>query len=604
MGKKRRSRILDEAEFRESFGYRRSGTGSTRQTPQTVIKTFSSSPRTPRETPGLFPSIDSASWTSRDDLGSRDELGSSGDMIEVGTTERAATFEIDRIETYSSSGVGSESSEVICPVPDQANLPAPDLPLEMQLQINRRASRYRPIQIRIAASSHVNVEQAGHLHHRVGRRKWQLVWCVVVDYLLYLYESIGADVTVDVINLSSYTPIANLTQPHRSKFKMKIVDREAETHEFYTESSSDFYLWFASFDRLHQHRPHPTTVTMSDPPKYDFLKTNAICLGLSPSAREKQKIDEKYRQLQVDCVVGVQSKMTRLTQRRHSTSQKISKMNFDSKKSQTGVKVRKSGLQNDLSEINEEIKQTVFYSKESMSRIAADRERELRGLNSDKPSSSSFEYLDESDENDLLGLSIDTAEATIDHRHRSLKVKKKNRLSGIGEKSLKKIQNFSRSLSRSKSAMDESARPTHLKLKKELSASSMISAPFDRPKSMIDFPKTFDIYPGDDRLLSDDTAATSTRSSNYFGESRAKLSIHQSSFEDDDCFGREVSTDESTVERREQNKVYNLSTLDESTLDEIRQFDQFATDFGAVVVSTSDRPVPTSAERPFRENLI
>ena len=113
MGKKRRSRIIDEAEFREAFGYRQNA--SARQTPRTVIKTYSP----PIGRNGNFPS-DSASWTSRD------ELGSSGDLIE------------ERIETYSSSGVGSESSEL------PSGLEIPEIPLEMQLQINRRASRYKP----------------------------------------------------------------------------------------------------------------------------------------------------------------------------------------------------------------------------------------------------------------------------------------------------------------------------------------------------------------------------------------------------------------------------------------------------------------------------
>lgn len=47
-----------------------------------------------------------------------------------------------------------------------------------KLQINRRASRYRPIRVNIEASSHVRQEHAGYIHHRVGRRKWTQIWAV------------------------------------------------------------------------------------------------------------------------------------------------------------------------------------------------------------------------------------------------------------------------------------------------------------------------------------------------------------------------------------------------------------------------------------------
>ena len=627
--KKRRSRIIDEAEFREAFGYRQ--TLSARPTPKTVIKTKAKSEYATAEGGNSggnnFPS-DSASWTSRDEMGSRDELGSSGDLVDDVVGGVGSSVYEDRVETYSSSGVGSESSEVVGnSVGEEVIGGESDLPLEMQLQINRRASRYKPIRIRIPAASHVEIVQAGALNHRVGRRKWQLVWCVVVERLLYVYESTVSDVTLDVINLSNYTPIANLTQPNRSKFKMKIVSREencsanangSETHEFYTENSSDFYLWFAALDRIRQQRELSARQTMNrneiigsgeEMPRktFDFLKANEIHMGMSPRSVEKQKIQEKYHQMQVDCVMDVQSKMTRLAQRRNSTSQKISRLNAKSggspSSSSSSTIGRRCGLKSELSEIDEEIKQTVFYSKESMSRIAASRERELRKYSENlSPNFCSFEYQEESDDDsyaELVGISLDPA--AIDHRATVFKAKKKsNRLSG--SRPLKKIQSFARSLSRSKSAVDESKRPTRELLKKELSASSIVSdaKSFDRPKSMIDFPK----FESEPPLSSDDT-----RSSNH--GSRPKLSIYHSSFDDDDIMGGAVrgrttmSSDNClpSAAKAEANMRFNMASLDESTLDELRRFDEFASAFSKAA-TVSENAENASAEPPYRENLI
>ena len=77
---------------------------------------------------------------------------------------------------------------------------------------------------------------------------------------------------------------------------------------------------------------------------------------------------------------------------------------------------RKGGLQNELEEINEEIKQTEILSKEAMSKIAAERERELGRLDLggrlDRtrriPEKNQLEFFEESEEeefSDLLGLS-------------------------------------------------------------------------------------------------------------------------------------------------------------------------------------------------------
>lgn len=71
---------------------------------------------------------------------------------------------------------------------------------------------------------------------------------------------------------------------------------------------------------------------------------------------------------------------------------------------------RKGGLQNELEEINEEIKQTEISSKEAMSKIAAERERELGRLDRSRrlPEKGQLEFYEESEEeefSDLLGLS-------------------------------------------------------------------------------------------------------------------------------------------------------------------------------------------------------
>ena len=155
MGKKRRSRILDDEEFRESFGF--SQNSIRRNNPvTTILKTHSRD----RDLP-----CDSGSWTSRDELGSSgDVLDSTGDVLDSAG---------DYIETYSSSGVGSESSELIATAEDRVVIVS-DMPLAMQLQINRRASRYKPIRIKIPAGSHEQVQHAGLLYHKVGRRKWDL----------------------------------------------------------------------------------------------------------------------------------------------------------------------------------------------------------------------------------------------------------------------------------------------------------------------------------------------------------------------------------------------------------------------------------------------
>ena len=96
----------------------------------------------------------------------------------------------------------------------------------------------------------IKPKKAGQLQYRLGRRKWQEVWCVVVENLLYIYESIGAQITWDVIDLSCFKPITDLQQ-NKSRFKLKIVNRSHESHEFYTENAAQFYLWFATFDRIH-----------------------------------------------------------------------------------------------------------------------------------------------------------------------------------------------------------------------------------------------------------------------------------------------------------------------------------------------------------------
>jgi len=597
--KKRRSRLIDETEFRENFGFRQNA----RSTPKTIIKTISID-ENPKDSRNGFRS-DSASWTSRD------ELGSAGDLIEV-----PACVD-ERVETYSSSGVGSESSEPcpqglssrLSPVPSESG--ESELPLEIQLRINRRASKYKPIRIRAPAASHVSNDQAGNLQYRLGRRKWQEVWCVVVENLLYIYESIGAQITWDVIDLSCFKPITDLQQ-NKSRFKLKIVNNNHESHEFHTENAAQFYLWFATFDRIHnrgvqksltrerENTGQPIDRYLRPVSEIDFLRAPDINMGLTPTSnKKKQEINEKYRKMRVDCATEVQSKITRLTQRRLSTSQKISKMNTYS-----GSKVilaRKGGLQNELEEINEEIKQTEILSKEAMSKIAAERERELGRLDRSRriPEKGQLEFYEESEEeefSDLLGLS-----PTSDAISTSSDIKpfKKSRVRLSGSQPFKKIQNFARSLTRSKSTNDgqKSKRSLRSQPKKELSASSLFSGSIDRPKSMIDF-------------------LEKSECSDEKSEIRGKLAVCQSSFEDEDISGK--ITDSGAVSstsiasfsgidqvKAEENRLKNLKKLDESTLDEILKFDSFAEEFDSLATDvTDDHGLSNLPQAPYRENLI
>merc|ERR1712004_203676 len=98
-------------------------------------------------------------------------------------------------------------------------------------------------------------------------------------------------------------------------------------------------------------------------------------LDLSPRSVEKEKIQEDHRKLEIETAMDIQAKLTRLTQRRHSISQKIQSLNRSGGLDPT--KSRRFRLQNDLASVNKTIEETVLNSKSSMSQIAASREREL-----------------------------------------------------------------------------------------------------------------------------------------------------------------------------------------------------------------------------------
>lgn len=91
-------------------------------------------------------------------------------------------------------------------------------------------------------------------------------------------------------------------------------------------------------------------------------ETDTIGLGLSPrrDKQEKTKISEHYRKMQEVIASESHQKMTRLTQRRHSTCQKINRL---ARTNSGPADTRKNGLQLQLTEINEEIHKTVIQSK-------------------------------------------------------------------------------------------------------------------------------------------------------------------------------------------------------------------------------------------------
>ena len=83
-----------------------------------------------------------------------------------------------------------------------------------------------------------------------------------------------------------------------------------------------------SLNRERENTGQPIDRYLRPVSEIDFLRAPDINMGLTPTSnKKKQEINEKYRKMRVDCATEVQSKITRLTQRRLSTSQKISKMN-------------------------------------------------------------------------------------------------------------------------------------------------------------------------------------------------------------------------------------------------------------------------------------
>ena len=175
----------------------------------------------------------------------------------------------------------------------------------------------------------------------------------------------------------------------------------------------------------------------------------------------------------------------------------------------------------------------------------------------------------------------------------------KSRVRLSGSQPFKKIQNFARSLTRSKSTNDgqKSKRSLRSQPKKELSASSLFSGSIDRPKSMIDF-------------------LEKSECSDEKSEIRGKLAVCQSSFEDEDISGK--ITDSGAVSstsiasfsgidqvKAEENRLKNLKKLDESTLDEILKFDSFAEEFDSLATDvTDDHGLSNLPQAPYRENLI
>ena len=284
-------------------------------------------------------------------------------------------------------------------------------------------------------------------------------------------------------------------------------------------------------------------------------------LDLSPRSVEKEKIQEDHRRLEIETAMDIQSKLTRLTQRRHSISQKIQSLNRSGGLDPT--RSRRFRLQNDLASVNKTIEETVLNSKSSMSQIAASRERELsrKRLMRTPGDSSIDESSSELDEQQII---IPTAIMTSCSRPHS--ATPQSRRSSL-PKTFRKIRSFARSLSRSTSINKE---------KPSKSTSSF---------------KT----------------ASSTRTDSYksidCGLTTPQLEKQKSNT--------------SVLSDKEKTKQKNMSKLDPDTLEEIRKFEELAAEFdSSPKPSEMQLPSPVdplnlsstdeseSSDPPFRENLI
>lgn len=283
-------------------------------------------------------------------------------------------------------------------------------------------------------------------------------------------------------------------------------------------------------------------------------------LDLSPRSVEKEKIQEDHRRLEIETAMDIQSKLTRLTQRRHSISQKIQSLN---RSGLDPTRSRRFRLQNDLSSVNKTIEETVLNSKSSMSQIAASRERELsrKRLTRTLGDSSIDESSSELDDHQII---IPTAIMTPCSRPHS--ATPQSRRSSL-PKTFRKIRSFARSLSRSTSINKE---------KPSKSTSSF---------------KT----------------ASSTRTDSYksidCGLTTPQLEKQKSN--------------SSVLSDKEKTKQKNMAKLDPDTLEEIRKFEELAAEFDSSP-KTSEMQLPSpvdplnlsstdeseSTDPPFRENLI
>ena len=287
-------------------------------------------------------------------------------------------------------------------------------------------------------------------------------------------------------------------------------------------------------------------------------------LDLSPRSLEKEKIQEDHRRLEIETAMEIQCKLTRLTQRRHSISQKIQSLN---RSCLDPTKSRRFRLQNDLAAVNKDIENTVLNSKSSMSQIAASRERELtRKRLIRTPGDSSID--ESSSELDNQEVIIPTA---IMMESRPQSATPQSRRSSL-PKTFRKIRSFARSLSRSTSVNKE--RPTK-------STASL-------------------------------RTASSTRTDSY---KSIDCGLTTPNFQ-------KQKSNTSVLSDKEKTKQKNMAKLDPDTLEEIRKFEELAAEFDSTpkakaptLESTLPSPMDplnlsstdtesSSSDPPFRENLI
>jgi hypothetical protein len=308
-----------------------------------------------------------------------------------------------------------------------------------------------------------------------------------------------------------------------------------------------------------------------------------FALGLSPRTNpEKTKISEHYRKMQEVIAAESHQKMTRLTQRRHSTCQKMNRLDRKNSGKNTSGHTsgfgsnRTLGLKKQLDQIDTEIHETVIQSKENLGRIAAEKEKQLRSISAAEIGS--IEFDSDEDYPDLMALSLDAPRPT--QRISGVSEKKRQnglKLSGLLDRIPRpefRTKKSKRSLSRSKSAA--------LGMDKKKSASSLLSlSSFDRPVSLTGLNEHMThSHATKDSSEDGDVPVLST-----YPIDDGATGIYSSTFNTD--------TASMTLAEKVKNREENLSVLRDSVLEEFEKFSEFCSEFGEKCSGTSRGSIVT-----------